>query len=73
MSECPSAERLASNEMTPEERATWLDHAAACSQCHAIAMVMSSSPGTGGPAEASERIGRFVLGREVGRGALGRV
>ena len=73
MSECPSAERLASNEMTPEERATWLDHAAACSQCHAIAMVMSSSPGTGGPAEASERIGRFVLGRELGRGAMGTV
>ncbi|NVB85477.1 MAG: serine/threonine protein kinase [Kofleriaceae bacterium] len=71
MTECPSAERLASNAMTPDERASWLDHAAVCSQCHAIAMVMSSAPV--GPAEPSERIGRFVIGRELGRGAMGTV
>ena len=69
--ECPSAERLASNEMTREERNAWLDHAAVCSRCHAIAMVMSTGPGE--PVEPSERIGRFVIGRELGRGAMGTV
>jgi predicted Ser/Thr protein kinase len=69
-SECPSAERLASNEMTPEERGAWLDHAAECPQCHAIAMVMTM-PGPASTIGAHERIGRFVIARELGRGAMG--
>jgi predicted Ser/Thr protein kinase len=56
--------------MTPDERGAWLDHAAGCVQCHAIAMVMSSPAATAGSL-THERIGRFVIARELGRGAMG--
>ena len=53
--------------MTATERGDWLDHAATCETCRAIANTLP----TDGPAIPPATVGRFVPTREIGRGAMG--
>ncbi|MCE9577398.1 MAG: serine/threonine protein kinase [Deltaproteobacteria bacterium] len=75
---CPSPElfdRLAAGAITDDERGALLDHAAGCDACHAALTVIlatqSTAPRAGAVAEHEPRLDRYVLGRELGRGAMG--
>jgi predicted Ser/Thr protein kinase len=73
--ECAAPEtfaRFASDELPADERAALLDHAAGCASCHAaIAMVLSEGKTDDNAAPSPQRLGRYTLGRVLGRGAMG--
>jgi predicted Ser/Thr protein kinase/tetratricopeptide (TPR) repeat protein len=70
MTRCPEPqliERLAAGTLTAPERGALLDHAASCAECRAMLDAVAPPP----PTEAPDRIGRYELGRVLGRGATG--
>ncbi|HEY0994160.1 MAG TPA: protein kinase, partial [Kofleriaceae bacterium] len=64
---CPEVEQVI-GVMAGTERAGWVDHAAGCDECRAVGIVMGYLPD---PAESGPRVGRYILGEVVGRGAMG--
>src|SRR5262245_4403446 len=54
--------------MAGAERTVWVDHAAGCDECHAVGIVMGFLPE---PVDGGARVGRYILGDVVGRGAMG--
>ncbi|MFN0247024.1 MAG: serine/threonine-protein kinase [Kofleriaceae bacterium] len=83
--DCATAETLARferGELSIDERGAILDHAAGCESCHAAIAVLSVTPPATvrsappapvdpPPLSPEDRIGRYTLGRVIGRGAMG--
>jgi tRNA A-37 threonylcarbamoyl transferase component Bud32/tetratricopeptide (TPR) repeat protein len=72
---CPDPERLAqlgTDTLSDDERGALLDHAAGCSDCHAIVAVFADQPVRVPPPQAA-RLDRYELRRIVGVGAMGAV
>ncbi|MFN0247023.1 MAG: serine/threonine-protein kinase [Kofleriaceae bacterium] len=74
--------RFERGELSIDERGVILDHAAGCESCHAAITVLSATPAPvtqlsatapvdPPPLSPEGRIGRYTLGRVIGRGAMG--